>query len=164
MSDFRKTLLELPIGALTIVARDGAITGVYFADHANAPDLTAIARDDGDPVLARARAQITEYVAGQRRAFDLPISAEGTTFQRAVWRALAAIPFGAQVSYAELARSIDHPRAIRAVGAANARNPLSILVPCHRVIGSSGALTGYAGGLAAKKWLLAHETSVAAVG
>lgn len=107
------------------------------------------------------RAQLGEYFAGARRAFELPLSGRGTQAQRAVWRALADIPFGEVQSYAELARAVGAPRSARAVGAANARNPLSIVVPCHRVIGSDGSLTGYAGGLEAKRWLLAHEARVA---
>jgi methylated-DNA-[protein]-cysteine S-methyltransferase len=113
-------------------------------------------RRRGD-VLRRAAAQLTEYFAGQRRAFDLPLAPRGTGFQRLVWEALTRIPHGETRSYRELACSLGRPSACRAVGAANGQNPISIIVPCHRVIASNGDLTGYAGGLAAKRWLLDHE-------
>lgn len=109
------------------------------------------------PVLALAAAQLAEYFDGARRDFDVPLAPRGTGFQRLVWRELAKIPYGETRSYGELARALGRPAASRAVGAANGRNPISILVPCHRVIAGSGALTGYAGGLAAKRWLLEHE-------
>jgi methylated-DNA-[protein]-cysteine S-methyltransferase len=108
-------------------------------------------------VLALAAAQLAEYFAGARRDFSVPLAPRGTGFQRLVWAELVKIPFGETRSYGELARALDRPSASRAVGAANGRNPLSILVPCHRVIAGSGALTGYAGGLDAKRWLLEHE-------
>jgi methylated-DNA-[protein]-cysteine S-methyltransferase len=108
-------------------------------------------------VLARAAAQLAEYFAGTRRTFDLPLAPRGTGFQRIVWHALAKIPYGETRSYGELARAIGRPAASRAVGAANGKNPLSIVVPCHRVVGASGELTGYAGGVATKRWLLDHE-------
>jgi len=101
--------------------------------------------------------QLAEYFAGDRRAFDLPVAPRGSEFQELVWRALVEIPFGETRSYGQLARSIGQPTASRAVGAANGRNPIAIIVPCHRVIGATGALTGYAGGMAAKRWLLDHE-------
>lgn len=109
------------------------------------------------PVLARAAAQLAEYFAGERHTFELPLAPDGTLFQQLVWRTLIGIPFGETWSYGALARAIDRPSASRAVGAANGRNPLAIVVPCHRVIGGSGALTGYAGGMVAKQWLLEHE-------
>jgi methylated-DNA-[protein]-cysteine S-methyltransferase len=108
-------------------------------------------------VLARAEKQLAEYFASKRSTFDLPLSPDGTDFQRRVWRALETIPFGETWSYGELAKKIGNPTASRAVGAANGQNPLWIIVPCHRVIGADGSLTGYAGGMTAKKWLLAHE-------
>jgi len=108
-------------------------------------------------VLRRAAAQLAEYFAGARRDFDVPLAPRGTGFQQRVWRELAKIPYGQTRSYGELARSLGRPTASRAVGAANGRNPISILVPCHRVVAGTGALTGYAGGLAAKRWLLEHE-------
>lgn len=108
-------------------------------------------------MLVRAAAQLAEYFAGERAEFDIPLAPRGTGFQRLVWAALEQIPFGETRSYGELAAGLGRPSASRAVGAANGKNPISILVPCHRVIAGSGALTGYAGGLAAKRWLLAHE-------
>jgi methylated-DNA-[protein]-cysteine S-methyltransferase len=108
-------------------------------------------------VLAAAAEQLAQYFAGERKDFDLALGAIGTSFQQLVWRALTTIPFGETWTYGELARSIGRPSASRAVGAANSKNPLGIIVPCHRVIGASGELTGYAGGMPAKKWLLDHE-------
>jgi methylated-DNA-[protein]-cysteine S-methyltransferase len=115
-------------------------------------------------VLARAATQLAEYFAGARRVFDVPLAPRGTDFQQGVWRELARIPYGETRSYGELARVLGRPSASRAVGAANGKNPISILVPCHRVIAGSGALTGYAGGLDAKRWLLAHEARARAPG
>ena len=108
-------------------------------------------------MLALAATQLGEYFAGERRSFDLPLGARGTGFQQLVWRALTQIPCGETWTYGQLAHAIGRPSASRAVGAANARNPIAIIVPCHRVIGASGELTGYAGGMAAKRWLLEHE-------
>jgi methylated-DNA-[protein]-cysteine S-methyltransferase len=109
------------------------------------------------PVLCDAARQLREYFSGQRRTFDLPLEFRGTDFQRRVWTTLLTIPFGDTRSYLDVARSLGNPDAVRAVGAANGRNPISIIAPCHRVIGTSGALTGFGGGLEAKAWLLAHE-------
>lgn len=114
---------------------------------------------EGDAICREAAAQFGEYFAGTRTAFDVPLAPRGTAFQRLVWSALTAIPFGERVSYGELARRIGRPTAARAVGAANRWNPLWVIVPCHRVVGATGALTGYAGGLACKEWLLRHETA-----
>lgn len=108
-------------------------------------------------MLARAAAQLAAYFAGERRDFDLPLAPQGTPFQQRVWDALLAIPYGAVRSYGDVARAIGRPAASRAVGAANGRNPIAIIVPCHRVIGASGQLTGYGGGLPTKRWLLEHE-------
>jgi methylated-DNA-[protein]-cysteine S-methyltransferase len=146
-----------PLGTLTLVADEDALVAVLWPDDdpRRVPLGPQEARDH--PVLAAAARQIDGYFAGERRAFDLPLAPAGTPFQRAVWDALAAIPFGETRSYADLARAIGSPDAVRAVGAANGRNPLSIILPCHRVVGSAGALTGFAGGLTAKRWLLAHE-------
>jgi len=115
-------------------------------------------------VLELAARQLGEYFAGERHAFDLPIAPRGTGFQERVWRALLAIPYGTTWSYGQLAHAIGRPSASRAVGTANGANPISIIVPCHRVIAASGALTGYAGGLAAKRWLLDHECAHRGVG
>jgi methylated-DNA-[protein]-cysteine S-methyltransferase len=141
-----------PLGVLRLHAHADELVGVYLPDQ-HAPPAPHQASD----VLRATAAQLTEYFAGERRAFDLPIAPRGTGFQEIVWRALVAIPYGQTRSYGALAQAIGRPSASRAVGAANGRNPISIIVPCHRVIAASGDLTGYAGGLAAKKWLLAHE-------
>ena len=109
--------------------------------------------------LAAAAEQLDEYFAGARTVFDLPLAPRGTPFQQRVWQALRGIPFGDTISYAELARRIETPRAVRAVGGANARNPLSIIVPCHRVVGMDGSLTGFGGGIERKRWLLGHEAA-----
>jgi methylated-DNA-[protein]-cysteine S-methyltransferase len=121
------------------------------------PFDTAIERAD-HPVLGETIRQLGQYFAGERRTFELPLEFRGTDFQRQVWTTLLAIPFGETRSYLDVARSLGNPDAVRAVGAANGRNPISIIAPCHRVIGTSGALTGFGGGLEAKAWLLAHES------
>lgn len=149
--------LASPLGPLRLCARGSALCGIYLPDQA-APEATAAPEH---PVLLRAAQQLREYFAGARRSFDVPMEYVGTEFQRTVWHALTQIPFAATRSYGQLAAAIDHPRASRAVGAANGRNPISIIVPCHRVIGHGGALTGYAGGEAAKRWLLEHEAALA---
>lgn len=144
--------ISSPLGDLRLYAHDDELVGIYLPDQ-HAP---AAAPGRGG-VLAAAARQLAEYFAGERRAFDLPLAPRGTGFQQLVWRALLAIPYGETRSYGDLARAIGRPAAARAVGAANARNPLAIVVPCHRVIGASGQLTGYAGGMPAKRWLLEHE-------
>ena len=148
-------MIESPLGPVRLVARGDALTAVDLAPRDPAPAETGTS-----PVLVEAAAQLAAYFAGERQAFDLPLAPEGTAFQRTVWDALCTIPYGATWSYGELARAIGRPTASRAVGAANGKNPLWIIVPCHRVIGTSGALTGYAGGLDVKRWLLAHEGRV----
>jgi len=160
------TVMDSPVGELTVVASDAGIRAILWdADgedvrtrHAASP---AVERAD-HPILVVAVAQLREYFAGERREFDLPIDVVGTDFQRSAWRALQTIPFGATVSYGEQARRLGNPKAVRAVGAANGRNPVSIVVPCHRVVGSDGSLTGFAAGVDAKAWLLDHERAVLA--
>ena len=141
--------LESPLGKLTLVEDEGVLVGLHFGTHPAEKKRT--------PLLERAAAQLGEYFEGRREAFDLPLQPRGTAFQRAVWAALAAIPFGQTVSYAHIARKIGRPKAVRAVGAANGANPIALIIPCHRVIGAGGALTGYGGGLPRKQWLLQHE-------
>lgn len=138
--------------------------GVSFAGEpgAGVPAGASVEPDESHPVVARALAQLREYLAGTRREFDLPLVLEGTEFQVAAWRALARVPYGTTVSYATQAASIGRPTATRAVGAANGRNPVAIVLPCHRIVGADGSLTGFAGGLETKKWLLAHEGVVLA--
>jgi methylated-DNA-[protein]-cysteine S-methyltransferase len=150
-----------PIGELLLTWDDGALTRLHMGDHrsddASSPD-PRWRRDDS--ALRKVHDQLRAYFAGELRKFDLPLRMEGTSFQRLVWEGLLEIPYGATASYAELARRIGHPGASRAVGAANARNPIGLIVPCHRVIGANGTLTGYGGGLNRKEWLLRHEASV----
>jgi methylated-DNA-[protein]-cysteine S-methyltransferase len=141
-----------PLGPLRLYADGDELTGVYMTDQA-----PPVAREQSSAVLEQTAAQLAEYFAGQRRAFDLPLAPRGSGFQQIVWRALTQIAYAETASYGEIARTIGRPAASRAVGAANGRNPISIIVPCHRVVGADGTLTGYAGGLPAKRWLLAHE-------
>ena len=136
---------------MALEGEKGALTALYLP---NAPMPPAGAETG---LLARGRAELLEYLAGGRRAFDLPLAPRGTPFQRKVWAALADIPYGQSVTYGELARRVGCPKGSRAVGQANHRNPLPIFLPCHRVVGAGGALTGYAGGLELKQWLLRLE-------
>jgi methylated-DNA-[protein]-cysteine S-methyltransferase len=153
------TTLKSPVGLLRVYATEGALTGIYLENQKWAPELTARERDDL-PVLLAARRQLEEYFAGERVSFELPLEPAGTPFQRTVWKALREIPLGVTWSYAQLARHVGRASAARAVGAANGKNPLSIVVPCHRVVGTDGALTGYAGGVTVKRWLLEHEQRI----
>ena len=150
-----RIIIASPVGDLLLESDRGKLVCIAFhADREN--DETG----GSDPVLAAAATQLAEYFAGERRNFDLPLAPAGTAFQQAVWRALATIPFGEVRSYRDIAGLIGKPAAVRAVGAANSRNPLPIVVPCHRVIGSDGSLTGFAGGLETKRALLALEGSL----
>ena len=145
-----------PVGTLQIFGTDAALTGVFMENHRHQSLGTRDAVRDSKP-LCEARRQLEEYFAGARRTFSIPLDADGTEFQQCVWQALRGIPYGMAVSFGELARRIGNPRAVRAVGLANGRNPLSIIVPCHRVIGADGSLTGYGGGLERKRFLLTLE-------
>jgi methylated-DNA-[protein]-cysteine S-methyltransferase len=147
-----------PIGNLLLAAGEAGLAGVWFERQKHRPDRAGWKRAPDNPLLARARRQLAEYFARRRREFDLPLDPQGTPFQRAVWKAIAGVPYGTTISYAELARRAGHPGAMRAVGAATGRNPLGIIVPCHRIVGADGSLTGYAGGLARKRALLAFES------
>ncbi|MHB1925443.1 MAG: methylated-DNA--[protein]-cysteine S-methyltransferase [Acidimicrobiales bacterium] len=153
------TTLDSPIGTLTLAARDGRITGLHMdgADHAPT-GLETWRRDDSQ--FKEAVRQVRAYFAGELTDFDLPLELEGTDFQRRVWQALQGIPYGQTISYGELARRVGNVKACRAVGLANGRNPVAVIVPCHRVIGANGTLTGFGGGLDRKKWLLDHERSL----
>lgn len=147
-----------PVGALTLVAgEDGLMAVLWESDPPGRVRLADMVEDDAHPVLAEAGRQLADYFGGRLTRFDLPLDFRGTTFQRAVWAALLTIPHGETRSYRDIARQIGRPTACRAVGAANGRNPISIIAPCHRVVGASGALTGFAGGLAAKELLLRLE-------
>jgi methylated-DNA-[protein]-cysteine S-methyltransferase len=151
--------IESPVGRLKLVGTDDGLAAIlWHNDRESRVRLNLAVEDDRHPVLLETERQLREYFAGRRREFTLPFDVAGTPFQRTVWSALRAIPFGETRSYAQLARDIGHPRAVRAVGAANGRNPLSIVTPCHRVIGSNGKLTGFAGGLDTKAFLLTHES------
>lgn len=143
-------VMTTQIGLLTLEEADGALRRVSFGDCARGERIKT-------PLLARAQREIKEYLAGERRYFDLPLKLEGTPFQQLVWQALRDIPYGETRSYGELAAAIGRPKACRAVGMANHNNPLAIIVPCHRVIGANGRLTGYAGGLEIKRALLKLE-------
>ena len=145
---------DSPIGPLRLVARGDALAALWLPGRWD--DVP-----DGDaPVLAATRAQLAAYFAGASLAFDVPLAPEGTSFQHLVWEALVRIPPATTMSYGELAAQIGRPHAARAVGTANARNPIAIIVPCHRVIGANGTLTGYGGGLPTKRWLLDHENRI----
>ena len=147
-----------PVGTLTLVATGGGLAGILWEnDWPNRTPLRIGERDDRHPVLIETELQLNEYFSGRRREFALDLDVEGTPFQRTVWNALRTIPFGETRSYGDIARQIGNPDAVRAVGAANGRNPVSIVVPCHRVIGSNGKLTGFGGGLEAKAFLLSLE-------
>jgi methylated-DNA-[protein]-cysteine S-methyltransferase len=147
-----------PVGKLTLVASDDGLAAILWGkDRPCRVRLNILAEQNDHPVLVETERQLREYFAGQRRQFELKLDPSGTTFQRDVWNALMTIPFGETRSYGQIAEQIGNPRAVRAVGAANGRNPLSIAAPCHRVVGSTGALTGFAGGLEVKAHLLAFE-------
>ena len=141
---------DSPIGLVEIGGTPDGITSLFFVEERRSGVAT-------NEMCEQAVKQISEYFTGSRQEFDLPILLSGTEFQRQVWQELRSIPFGQTVSYGDLARAIGKPSAVRAVGAANGDNPVSIIVPCHRVIGSDGGLTGYGGGLERKRWLLKHE-------
>ena len=150
------TTLPSPVGLLLLTASAGALTGVWISGEKHCPDISEDwIRDAG--AFTEAAAQLAGYFAGTRHFFQLPLRAAGTAFQQAAWTALQQIPYGQTRSYQQQAAAIQRPAAVRAIGTANGRNPLSIIVPCHRVIGANGSLTGYGGGLTAKAWLLEHE-------
>ena len=149
-----------PVGTLRLVASDTGLVAILWPnERPGRVPLGATVEDDTHPILVRAATQVDAYFAGRLRAFDVPLDFRGTDFQRSVWQALLTIPFGETRSYVQIARQIGRPTARLAVGAANGRNPVSIIAPCHRVIGSSGALTGFAGGLEAKRMLLDLEAA-----
>jgi methylated-DNA-[protein]-cysteine S-methyltransferase len=149
-----------PVGQLKLVAgHEGLAAILWDNDRPGRVPLIIIAEDDSHPVLLETERQLRQYFAGERRVFDLPFDFSGTEFQRKVWQALLTIPFGETRSYTQIAEQIGAPKAIRAVGAANGRNPISIIAPCHRVIGAAGDLRGFAGGLERKTYLLGFEGS-----
>ncbi len=145
-----------PIGDIALVGDGESLSGLYMPQHRHRPPLPESAVRDDD-AFAAAREQLAAYFAGERTAFELPVAPTGTPFQREVWQALTEIPYGTTCSYGELAQRIGKPAAVRAVGLANGRNPVSIVVPCHRVVGADGSLTGYGGGIERKRFLLDLE-------
>jgi len=149
------TTLDSPVGTIHLIGRDGALTGLYLDER---PDVGPVEPDEGR--LDDARTQLEEYFAGERTDFDLDLAPSGTPFQLTVWEALRKVAYGETASYVDIARAIGRPTASRAVGAANGRNPISLVVPCHRVIGASGHLVGYGWGVERKRWLLDHEQRV----
>lgn len=158
-----KTLAS-PVGTLKLIASHKGLTAVLWEnDDPDRVRLSALMEEAGHPVLVAAERQLAEYFGGARKVFDLPLDFQGTDFQKQVWAALLTIPFGETRTYAEIARAVGRPAAYRAVGAANGKNPISIVAPCHRVIGADGTLTGFAGGLKAKRYLLEHEGLLLAV-
>jgi methylated-DNA-[protein]-cysteine S-methyltransferase len=152
--------MQTPIGELLLVADESAITGVYFTGQKHFPAIYKDWKKDANhPVLKKAAAQLKDYFAGKRVEFDLPLRLTGTSFQEKVWKEIARIPFGKTLTYGELAKRVGSPGAVRAAGASTGRNPVGIIVPCHRVVGKDGSLTGYAGGLDRKRHLLQLENS-----
>lgn len=158
--------IDSPVGQLRLVANEHGLAAILWEnDNPRRVPLGEVTESANHPVLLETERQLREYFAGQRKEFEVPLDFRGTEFQKRVWSALLTIPFGETRSYAQIAVQIGHPAAVRAVGAANGRNPLSIIAPCHRVLGSDGKLTGFAGGLEAKAKLLSmerHEAMLAA--
>jgi len=160
MTTLTSSTMNSPVGELTLVGSAAGLRAVLWAVERDGRVVFHEHVEPGThPVLDRTQQQITEYLDGTRTTFDVPLDLVGTEFQVAVWEALSAIPFGETRSYGELASALNRSGAARAVGAATGRNPVSIVVPCHRLVGSSGKLTGFAGGLDAKRWLLRHESA-----
>lgn len=155
---------ESPVGRLTLVGRthgdEHRLMGLYFDDQKHPPDRDRLGRQVPDG-LSRVREQLDQYFAGQRCEFEVPVHLNGTEFQRRVWDRLRTIPYGQTRSYGDIAAHVGGPKTTRAVGVANGRNPIAIIVPCHRVVGTDGNLVGYAGGLERKRWLLDHESGTA---
>lgn len=155
------TTIDSPVGTLTLVGGDDGLTGLWFPEHRRLPDPAGFgprsAVGTGLSDFVEVESQLASWFAGERRVFDLPLAPVGTEFRQRVWQQLAAIPWGETRTYGQLALGLGDVRLARAVGTANGANPLSIVVPCHRVVGSAGSLTGYAGGLDRKRFLLDHE-------
>ncbi|WP_373952055.1 methylated-DNA--[protein]-cysteine S-methyltransferase [Vibrio pomeroyi] len=152
----RFTYYDSPLGTVTLQANEQGLLGVWFETHTTKPEDLGT-QEDSFPIFQSVKDQLDRYFAGEAVQFDLPIAAKGTPFQQSVWHALTTIPYGVTWSYAQLADAIGNPKAVRAVGLANGKNPVSVIVPCHRVIGKNGKLTGYAGGIERKQRLLAIE-------
>ena len=155
----RKTRIDSPVGPIIVAATDEGLAGLWFDDQKHQPPWQGWPDRDADPTLLQAAAELQQYFAGERTAFTLPLDLQGgTPFQQSVWQALLHIPYGVCTTYGTLAQTLDRPKAVRAVGTAVGRNPLGIIVPCHRVLGADGSLTGYAGGLGRKAALLTLES------
>jgi methylated-DNA-[protein]-cysteine S-methyltransferase len=153
------TFLNSPVQQLTLTSDGESLTGLRMVERRHAPEMTSDWKlDEKTRPFAEAKRQLAAYFNGELTEFDLPLNLQGTNFQCLIWRELERIPFGTTMSYGEMARRIGNPNGSRAVGAANGRNPISIIIPCHRLIGSDGKLTDYGGGLERKEWLLAHES------
>ena len=159
---FSRSTYEAPFGVLTVVGSDLGIRYVMFNNDAHPKPLERlhISETEIHDSVNDAVTQLEEYCDGSRRDFDLPLDLQGTEFQVAAWRALADIPYGHTASYGQQAASIGRPKAVRAIGGANGRNPVAIVLPCHRIVGADGSLTGFGGGIEVKKWLLDHEQSI----
>jgi len=157
------TEIDSPLGTISLCGTERGLVGIFMEDHRHGPtEAQRHSWQRADALFAEVGTQLLEYFSGRRTVFSVGFDREaigGTTFQRRVWKALEEIPYGVTISYGELARRINQPTAVRAVGLANGRNPLSIIVPCHRVVGSDGKLTGYGGGVDRKRWLLELETT-----
>jgi methylated-DNA-[protein]-cysteine S-methyltransferase len=150
--------VDSPIGPLLLTSDGESLTGLYMGAPSKRPHMgSEWAENPNGSLLAEAARQLEEYFSGKRQVFDLPLKMEGTEFQKRVWRELTQIPFGETWSYGQLAKRLDNPNGSRAVGLANGRNPIAVIVPCHRVIGADGSLTGFGGGIPRKQWLLSHE-------
>ncbi|HEY2507372.1 MAG TPA: methylated-DNA--[protein]-cysteine S-methyltransferase [Streptosporangiaceae bacterium] len=160
--DETHVVLDSPIGPLTLVAADGALTGLYMDAQRYRPGdaMFGLPGDAGDEPFTSAAAQLAAYFAGERAGFDVPLAPAGTPFQQQVWAALRSIPYGQTWSYGRIADHLGRPGASRAVGLANGKNPIAVIIPCHRVIGADGSLTGYGGGMARKRFLLDLEHGV----
>jgi methylated-DNA-[protein]-cysteine S-methyltransferase len=158
-----RTVVDSPVGPLTLVAADGVLAGLYMTEQRHRPPAEVLGEPAEDPdgqPFAAAASQLRQYFDGERTEFDLELAMDGTAFQQRVWTALRNIPYGQTISYGQLADRLGQPAASRAVGLANGKNPVSIIVPCHRVVGADGSLTGYGGGIDRKRYLLAHEQRV----
>lgn len=156
-----KTTIKSPVGELQVFATEQGLSGLLWPELDDSRfNIDEYQDSPNQPVFEQLTAQLNEYFAGKRQEFDLPLAPAGTAFQRLAWDALCEIPFGKTRSYGERAATIGRAKAVRAIGAANGKNPISIVIPCHRVIGSNGSLTGFAGGIDVKRFLLDHEASV----
>ena len=162
VTEYFRSTVKAPFGTLTVVASERGVRYCMFDNESHPKQLDGlnIIDDASHTCIANAVKQVKEYLAGTRLEFDLPLDLHGTEFQQQAWRSLAQVPYGKTWSYAQQAASIGRPAATRAIGAANGRNPVAVILPCHRIIGANGALTGFGGGLPVKQWLLEHERRV----